>query len=64
VDFVFQHRASLTAVEVKSGVASLAQPGLAAFRSAYKRPRLLLVGGDGVALEEFLSKPVGQSYAM
>jgi uncharacterized protein len=63
VDFVFQHGASLTAVEVKSGVASLAQPGLAAFRSEYKRSRLLLVGGDGVALEEFLSKSVGQSYA-
>lgn len=54
---------SLTAVEVKSGAASLAQPGLAAFRSEYKRSRLLLVGGDGVALEEFLSKSVEQSYA-
>jgi uncharacterized protein len=63
VDFVFQHGASLTAVEVKSGVASLAQPGLAAFRSEYKRSRLLLVGGDGVALEEFLCKPVGESSA-
>ena len=37
----------------------LAQPGLAAFRSEYKRSRLLLVGSDGVALEEFLSKSIG-----
>lgn len=59
VDFVFQHGVSLTAVEVKGGVASLAQPGLAAFRAEYKHSRLLLVGGDGVALEEFLSKSVG-----
>jgi predicted AAA+ superfamily ATPase len=54
VDFVFQNGTSLTAIEVKSGVASLAQPGLDAFTSEYKHSRSLLVGGDGIALEEFL----------
>lgn len=60
VDFIFQRGASLTAIEVKSGAASLAQPGLSAFSAEYKRSRPLLVGGDGVALEEFLSKPVSR----
>jgi len=60
VDFVFEHGESLAAIEVKSGVASLGQPGLAAFTSEYKRSRPLLVGGDGVALEAFLSMPASR----
>ncbi len=58
VDFVFQHGSSITAIEVKSGAASLAQPGLEAFNSQYKRSRPLLVGGDGVSVDKFLSSPV------
>jgi Predicted ATPase (AAA+ superfamily) len=58
VDFVVRARRSLTAIEVKSGRAPLAQPGLAAFAAAFKPRRRLLVGGDGIAVEEFLTQPV------
>jgi len=34
------------------------QPGLAVFAAAYRPKRQLLVGGDGIALEEFLSRLV------
>ena len=59
VDFVVKKGRNLTAVEVKSGRSRDAQPGLAAFRDAFKPKRSLLVGGDGLAIEEFLSRPVG-----
>ena len=49
---------TVTAIEVKSGRSREAQPGLAAFAEAFKPRRNLLVGGDGIALEEFLARPV------
>ena len=58
VDFVAKAGEALTAIEVKSGRARHGQPGLAAFAEAYRPKRTLLVGGDGIALEEFLSRPV------
>ncbi len=35
-----------------------ALPGLAAFGAAFKPKRSLLGGGDGIPVEEFLSRPV------
>jgi predicted AAA+ superfamily ATPase len=58
VDFVVQAGRRLTAIEVKSGRAPLAHAGTEAFSQAFKPQRTLLVGGDGIALEEFLSRPV------
>ena len=58
VDFVVRAGRTLAAVEVKSGRARDAQPGLDAFAEAFKPRRKLLVGGDGIALEEFLARPV------
>jgi uncharacterized protein len=58
VDFVARAGQTLTAIEVKSGRARDVQPGLAAFAEAYRPKRKLLVGGDGIPLEEFLSRPV------
>ena len=58
VDFVVRAGRTLAAVEVKSGRARDAQPGLDAFAEAFKPRRRLLVGGDGIALEEFLARPV------
>ena len=49
VDFVVRAGRQLTAIEVKSGRAPQTHPGMAAFKSAFKPRRLLLVGGDGVA---------------
>lgn len=58
VDFVVRAGRQLTAVEVKSGRRPVALPGMAAFASAFKPDRMLLVGRGGIALEEFLAKPV------
>lgn len=58
VDFVVRAGRRLVAIEVKSGRAPLAHSGLAAFSEAFKPKRTLLVGGDGIPVEEFLSRPV------
>lgn len=58
VDFVVRAGRTLTAIEVKSGRAPLAHAGTAAFAQAFQPTRTLMVGGDGIALEEFLMKPV------
>ena len=48
----------MTAIEVKSGRTRQTLPGMAAFSEAFRPDRSLLVGGDGIAVDEFLSKPV------
>jgi predicted AAA+ superfamily ATPase len=58
VDFVVRAGRTVLAIEVKSGRAPDAFSGLASFTEAFKPRRTLLVGGDGVSLEEFLGKPV------
>ena len=60
VDFVVKAQSRLTAIEVKSGRAPQAHPGTAAFAAAFKVNRTLLVGDDGIAVEDFLSWPVVQ----
>ena len=58
VDFAVRDGPRLTAIEVKSGRARGSQPGLSAFSEAFRPDRALLVGGDGISVEEFLSEPV------
>ena len=63
VDFVLAGSGGLAAIEVKSGRAPAAQPGIAAFTAAFAglgpiRP--LLVGGDGIPLERFLLEPAAR----
>jgi uncharacterized protein len=58
VDFVLRRGRVLVAIEVKSGRAPQAHPGIAAFSAAFKPKRSLLVGADGIAIEEFLARPV------
>ena len=58
VDFVVEAGRRLTAIEVKSGRAPHVLAGTDAFVRAFKPHRTLLVGGDGIPLEEFLSRPV------
>lgn len=60
VDFVVQAGRTLTAIEVMSGRAPQAHAGTAAFVKAFKPGRTLLVGGDGLALDEFLMRPAAQ----
>ena len=58
VDFVVRSGRAVTAIEVKSGRARNAAPGMEAFANAFRPARSLLVGGDGIGVQEFLSKPV------
>lgn len=58
VDFVVRAGRTVTAIEVKSGRRREALAGMDAFADSFKGVRRLLVGGDGIALEEFLAKPV------
>ena len=57
VDFVLQQGKTTVAIEVKSGARRQMFPGMDAFVRLFKPKRQLLVGGQGIALEEFLSKP-------
>ena len=57
VDFVLQQGKTVVAIEVKSGGRRESLPGLAAFAEKFKPKRQLLVGGQGIPLEEFLSQP-------
>jgi len=57
VDFVVKTGRGLTGIEVKSGRASDSLPDMTAFREAFKPKRTLLVGGDGISIEEFLLQP-------
>jgi predicted AAA+ superfamily ATPase len=58
VDFVVRSGRTVVGIEVKSGRAPTAFPGLAAFSASFKPARTLIVGGDGVPLSEFLNRPV------
>jgi predicted AAA+ superfamily ATPase len=58
VDFVVRAGKSVTAIEVKSSRARDGFPGLAAFAAAVPKARKLVVGADGVSVEEFLRRPV------
>jgi hypothetical protein len=44
-------------MRVKSGRKREALPGMEAFDREFAPKRKLLVGGDGIPLEEFLSRP-------
>ena len=53
VDFVLRSGKRVAAIEVKSGAAKGSFPGIDAFARAFRPQRTLLVGGDGVPLEQF-----------
>jgi Domain of unknown function (DUF4143) len=56
VDFVLRAGKIITAIEVKSGRARDAFPRLSAFAAAVPKVRKLLVGSDGVTVQEFLRR--------
>ncbi len=58
VDFVARRGRTVVAIEVKSGRDREKHSGLAAFSEAFRPRRTLLVGGDGIPIEEFLLTPV------
>lgn len=58
VDFVIDRSGTITTIEVKSGSTPQYHVGTKAFLKEFHADRTLLVGGDGINLEEFLRKPV------
>ena len=58
VDFVVRSGRTVTAIEVKSDRTGRNPAGIAAFAEAFHPTRSLLIGGDGIALDQFLSKSV------
>ena len=59
VDYVLSRGGSATGIEVTSGRRKDRLPGLGALRRDHPQVRTLLVGGQGVTLEDFLSRPAG-----
>lgn len=57
---MFLRRGRLTAIEVESGRSRDAQPGLTALGEGLKPAHWRLVGGDGIAVEDFLLRPVAR----
>lgn len=57
VDFVLQRGKTVVAIEVKSGARRQSLPGMETFARLVKPRRQLLVGGQGIPVEEFLSRP-------
>jgi len=57
VDFVLHQGSKVVPIEVKSDRSRECLPGLEAFSKAYQPLRKLLVGGQGIDLDEFLGKP-------
>lgn len=58
VDFVLQRGKALVAIEVKSGKRKGTLPGMTAFCTQFPVTRKLLVGADGIPLDEFLAAPL------
>ncbi|NNN06606.1 MAG: ATP-binding protein [Elusimicrobia bacterium] len=57
VDFVLKGKGRVTALEVTSSRRKDSLPGMAEFAKEFKPQRQLLVGGQGIPLEEFLATP-------
>ena len=58
VDFVLQSGERVVSLEVKSGRARSDYSGMDAFGKIFQPFRKLLVGGQGIPLEEFLASPI------
>jgi uncharacterized protein len=58
VDFILEWGKKIIAIEVKSGLAKESQPGMQAFCEQYQPILTLVVGGQNLSLEKFLSTPL------
>ena len=57
LDFLLETGDTVVAIEVKSGRRRASLRGIDAFVKKYRVKRKLLVGGDGIPLEDFLLTP-------
>ncbi|EKE08865.1 MAG: hypothetical protein ACD_16C00243G0001, partial [uncultured bacterium] len=58
VDFILRHGKKLLALEVKSSKKPTSLPGMSLFSERYHPQKKLLVGGQGLSVEEFLLTPL------
>ncbi|WP_291380853.1 ATP-binding protein [Demequina sp.] len=58
VDFVIKAGGRVVAIEVKSGARAGRLSGMDAFVAEYSPSKVLLVGADGIPIEDFLAMPV------
>lgn len=58
VDFVMKFGDTVTALEVKSGAKNFRRSGIDLFVKEFKPNRIILVGDQGISIEEFLKTPV------
>jgi hypothetical protein len=57
VDFLLRQGRTVAAIEVKCGRRKESWSGIEAFAKRFKPKRKLLLGGQGIPLEEFFAKP-------
>lgn len=57
VDFILRLNKSVVAIEVKSGYSKGSFSGMDEFSRLFKPKRKLLVGGEGISIDKFLSVP-------
>jgi len=57
VDFILRLNKTLVAIEIKSGYSKGSLPGIEEFDRGFKPKRKLLVGGEGIPIDKFLSVP-------
>ncbi|MFH1934858.1 MAG: ATP-binding protein [Pseudomonadota bacterium] len=60
VDFILRKGETLTAIEVKSGRRKVSLPGMDSFSKEFPVKKKLLVGAQGISIEEFLLTPPNQ----
>jgi predicted AAA+ superfamily ATPase len=58
VDFVLRHGEKITALEVKTSSGKLNRSGMDSFIQQFHPSRTLLIGPEGIPLEEFLTTPL------
>lgn len=58
VDFILEKGDRLTAIEIKSGTRNRNGSGMSAFKNEFPNAKLVLVGGDGIPLKDFMSSAV------
>ena len=57
-DFVLRSGKNVVALEVKSGRMRTLLPGMNSFVNVFKPKRQLLLGPEGIPLEEFMATPL------
>lgn len=62
VDFVLQSEQQVVAIEVKSGARARSLSGMQDFAAKYHPMHMLLIGGGGISIEEFLLSPIEKCF--